>query len=218
MPAPCAGGRHVDAGAIRGEREPGQVPRDPDPAPPSGGKGAVRRGLRFVRGRQRARRREGPTRRLAGARAANPAELRPRLRRAPLRAARGPGPRSSLLADAERVRDLALHQLALLDDVLDLARLEHGSVPLRTEPVDAIRVLGDVAAAALPLVQRGATGSTSPSNGGGVGPRRRNAAPAGPPEPRRKRREVHARTASSRSGRRLATAPSPSTSATPVAG
>jgi signal transduction histidine kinase len=63
--------------------------------------------------------------------------------------------RSSLLADAERVRDLALHQLALLDDVLDLARLEHGSVPLRPEPVDAVRVLGVVAEAAFPLVQRG---------------------------------------------------------------
>jgi signal transduction histidine kinase len=66
----------------------------------------------------------------------------------------GPG-RSALLADAERVRDLALHQLALLDDVLDLARLEHGSVPLRIEPIDAIRVLGVVAEAALPLVRRG---------------------------------------------------------------
>ncbi len=63
--------------------------------------------------------------------------------------------RASLLADAERVRDLALHQIALLDDVLDLARLEHGSVPIRTEPVDGTRVLGDVAAAALPLVQKG---------------------------------------------------------------
>ena len=65
------------------------------------------------------------------------------------------GPRSSCLTDAERVRDLALHQLALLDDVLDLSRLEHGSVPLRTEPVDAVRVLGEVAAATLPLVERG---------------------------------------------------------------
>jgi signal transduction histidine kinase len=63
--------------------------------------------------------------------------------------------RSSLVTDAERVRDLALHQLSLLDDVLDLAKLEHGSVPLRTEPVDAIRVLGAVAEAAFPLVRRG---------------------------------------------------------------
>ncbi len=63
--------------------------------------------------------------------------------------------RRELLSDAERVRDLALHQLALLDDVLDLARLEHGSVPFRTGPVDGTRVLGHVAAAALPLVQRG---------------------------------------------------------------
>ena len=63
--------------------------------------------------------------------------------------------RSSLLTDAERVRDLALHQLALLDDVLDLTRLEHGNVPFRTEPVDAVRILGEVAAAALPLVERG---------------------------------------------------------------
>lgn len=63
--------------------------------------------------------------------------------------------RSSLLADAERVKDLALHQLALLDDVLDLARLEHGSVPLRPEPVDAVKVLGVVAEAAFPIAQRG---------------------------------------------------------------
>lgn len=63
--------------------------------------------------------------------------------------------RPAILADAERVRDLALHQLALLDDVLDLSRLEHGSLPIRTEPVDGTRVLGDVAAAALPLVERG---------------------------------------------------------------
>jgi len=60
-----------------------------------------------------------------------------------------------LLADALRVRDLALHQLALLDDVLDLARLEHGSVALRIEPVDAIRILEGVAGASLPLVRRG---------------------------------------------------------------
>jgi len=60
-----------------------------------------------------------------------------------------------LLADALRVRDLALHQLALLDDVLDLARLEHGSVALRIEPVDTIRVLEGVAGASLPLVRRG---------------------------------------------------------------
>ena len=59
------------------------------------------------------------------------------------------------LADAERIRELAVHQLALLDDALDLARLEHGSFPLRIEPVDAVRVLGEVAAAALPLVQKG---------------------------------------------------------------
>lgn len=60
-----------------------------------------------------------------------------------------------LLADALRVRDLALHQIALLDDVLDLARLEHGSVALRIEPVDAIRILEGVAGASLPLVRRG---------------------------------------------------------------
>jgi len=62
---------------------------------------------------------------------------------------------SPLLADALRVRDLALHQLALLDDVLDLARLEHGGLRLRTRPVEAVRVLVGVAEAALPLVRRG---------------------------------------------------------------
>ncbi len=60
----------------------------------------------------------------------------------------------SALADARRVRELALHQLTLLDDVLDLARLEHGGVVLRIEPVDAVRVLEEVAASTLPLVRR----------------------------------------------------------------
>lgn len=59
-----------------------------------------------------------------------------------------------ILSDALRVRELALHQLALLDGVLDLARLEHGSVALRREPVEAIRLLGSVAESALPLVKR----------------------------------------------------------------
>lgn len=63
--------------------------------------------------------------------------------------------RTLVLADAERVRDLALHQIALLEDVLDLAWLAHGSVPFQTRPVDGTRVLGNVAAAALPLVQKG---------------------------------------------------------------
>ena len=62
---------------------------------------------------------------------------------------------SPLLADALRVRDLALHQLALLEDVLDLARLEHGGMRLRIEPVEAIGVLKGVAEAALPLVRGG---------------------------------------------------------------
>ncbi len=66
----------------------------------------------------------------------------------------GPVP-SPFLADAQQVRDLALHQLALLDDVLDLTRLEHDQVPLRTEAVDAVRILGEVAAATFPLVERG---------------------------------------------------------------
>ncbi|MBK9967487.1 MAG: hypothetical protein IPP07_22475 [Holophagales bacterium] len=70
--------------------------------------------------------------------------------------------RRELLSDAERVRDLALHQLALLDDVLDLARLEHGSVPFRTGPVDG------PASSAMSRRRRfprpaGATASTSPS-------------------------------------------------------
>ena len=59
-----------------------------------------------------------------------------------------------ILSDALKVRELALHQLALLDGVLDLARLEHGGVAPRCEPVDAIRLLGSVAESTLPLVRR----------------------------------------------------------------
>ncbi len=62
---------------------------------------------------------------------------------------------ATLLADALRVRDLALHQLTLLDEVLDLARLEHGSLALRVETIDATRVLEGIAAASLPIVRRG---------------------------------------------------------------
>jgi len=66
------------------------------------------------------------------------------------------GPEAApLLADALRVRALALHQLALLEDVLDLARLEHGGLRLEVRPVEAIGVLKGVAEAALPLVRRG---------------------------------------------------------------
>ena len=59
-----------------------------------------------------------------------------------------------LLSDAVKVRELALHQLALLDGVLDLARLDHDGVALRCEPVEAIRLLGSVAESTLPLVRR----------------------------------------------------------------
>ena len=57
--------------------------------------------------------------------------------------------------DAHRVRELALHQLALLDDLLDLARLEHGGVRMSLGAVDAVQVLRGAAEAALPLVRRG---------------------------------------------------------------
>ncbi len=66
------------------------------------------------------------------------------------------GPEAApLLADALRVRDLALHQLALLDGVLDLARLEHSGLRLEVRPVETIGVLKGVAEAALPLARRG---------------------------------------------------------------
>lgn len=61
----------------------------------------------------------------------------------------------ALRADAERVTAIARHQLVLLDDLLELSRLEQGCLPLRLEPVDVLRSLGEVADATRPLVERG---------------------------------------------------------------
>ena len=46
------------------------------------------------------------------------------------------------------------HLLRLIDDVLDLARVESGAIPLSLEPVTALEVLEDVRATLAPLAER----------------------------------------------------------------
>jgi signal transduction histidine kinase len=65
-----------------------------------------------------------------------------------------PGP---LNADQEKqlrtIQSSAKHLLSLIDDLLDLAKIESGKVEIRLEPVDCHRVLDEVAKALRPLAE-----------------------------------------------------------------
>jgi signal transduction histidine kinase len=54
----------------------------------------------------------------------------------------------------DRMRTASEHLLELVNDVLDLAKIEAGRMPIHVEPVDAGEVLRELAAAVDPLVRR----------------------------------------------------------------
>ncbi len=60
---------------------------------------------------------------------------------------------SGLRQDLERIRTAGRHLLALINDVLDLARVESGRISLTIEPVDVAELAREVAAELAPVVQ-----------------------------------------------------------------
>lgn len=61
---------------------------------------------------------------------------------------------SEMVADLRRIRTAAHHLLALINDLLDLAKIEAGRMTLHPEPIPAGEVLEEAMAAAAPLAAR----------------------------------------------------------------
>ena len=64
----------------------------------------------------------------------------------------------ALVNDVQRIKDSGSHLLALIDDVLDLAKVEAGHITLCPDPVSVHRLVREVTATADPLVRK--NGST----------------------------------------------------------
>ncbi|HEY7062223.1 MAG TPA: response regulator [Chloroflexota bacterium] len=62
---------------------------------------------------------------------------------------------SAILPDLQRIHAAAHHLLQIINDILDLSRLEAGNMELMIEPVDVTQVVDDVVTVLRPLVQRG---------------------------------------------------------------
>ena len=60
----------------------------------------------------------------------------------------------SLVNDVQRIKDSGSHLLALIDDVLDLAKVEAGHIILCPDPVSVHRLVREVTATADPLVRK----------------------------------------------------------------
>jgi signal transduction histidine kinase len=60
----------------------------------------------------------------------------------------------SLVPDLQKIQRAARHQLTLINDILDLSRIEAGRMPLRFEDIDLSHLLEDLRASVQPLINR----------------------------------------------------------------
>ena len=58
--------------------------------------------------------------------------------------------------DVGKIRSAGRHLLALIDDVLDVSRIEAGKVVLHIEPFDLVELIDEVASAAQPMMRKNA--------------------------------------------------------------
>jgi signal transduction histidine kinase/DNA-binding response OmpR family regulator len=69
-------------------------------------------------------------------------------------AAPAAGEMSHFVADLQKIRGAAKHLLALINDVLDLSKIEAGKMTLHLETFEVAALLDDVAATVQPLIER----------------------------------------------------------------
>lgn len=60
----------------------------------------------------------------------------------------------SLVPDLQKIQRAARHQLTLINDILDLSRIEAGRMPIRFEDIDLTQLLEDLRASVQPLIDR----------------------------------------------------------------
>src|SRR5262249_5955968 len=59
-----------------------------------------------------------------------------------------------VIPDLQKVQAAAKHQLGLVNDILDLSKIEAGKMTLFVEEVDVAKLVGEVTATVQPLVQK----------------------------------------------------------------
>ena len=98
----------------------------------------------------------------------------------------------SFVSDLQKIRSSGKHLLGLINDVLDLSKVEAGKMKLFLETFDVANLVEDVIATAQPLVEKnGEPARRARRAGRRPDPRGRHEGAAGPAEPALERGEVH---------------------------
>ena len=93
-------------------------------------------------------------------------------------------------AALEHIGAATEHVLSMVDDLLDIAKIEADALPIRVEPVELRGLLDEVLALLAPLAAEHASSCGPPSRRAGRGPRRPAPAPPGADQPGHQRRPL----------------------------